>query len=104
LAFSAYNKTLYWDPPTESSPGTYDISAHAMLLVGFQDDTSLDEGGYWIVKNSWGNYGGNGGYGYMLYGDVSSVYAVDGDAYFVPEPASMLLLGCGALGLLRRRR
>jgi len=32
---------------------------HAITIVGWQDDPSIDNGGYWICKNTWG---GNWGY------------------------------------------
>ena len=34
---------------------------HCVLIVGWKDDPSIGNGGYWIVKNSWGpNFGYNG--------------------------------------------
>lgn len=36
-------------------PGEEPLSGgHAMLIVGYQDDTSVPGGGYFIVRNSWG--------------------------------------------------
>ncbi|MCK4538676.1 MAG: T9SS type A sorting domain-containing protein [Candidatus Krumholzibacteria bacterium] len=40
---------------------------HAVLIVGW-DDTACDGGGAWIVKNSWGESWGDGGYIYIRYG------------------------------------
>ena len=80
---------------------------HAVLVVGYQDDPSLAEGGYWIIKNSWGTWWGDSGYGYILYGNLEShnrVHAITGDAFFTPEPATIGLLLCGLVGLVRRRR
>ena len=77
---------------------------HCVCIVGYQDDSRLQGGGYWIIKNSWGSGRADGGYFYLYYGDESSVYAVNGDAYYVPEPAALSLLGIGGLMLLRRWR
>jgi C1A family cysteine protease len=34
-------------------PGEQPVGGHAMLVVGYQDDTSVPGGGYFIVRNSW---------------------------------------------------
>jgi C1A family cysteine protease len=69
---------------------------HGVVVVGYHDDPSLDSGGYWIVKNSWGADWGENGYGYILYGDIEQynrVHALTGEAYAnVPEPATYLLM------------
>jgi C1A family cysteine protease len=46
----------------ESTPG------HALVIVGYCDDESMSEGGYWIIKNSWGTSFGDNGYMYIPYG------------------------------------
>jgi C1A family cysteine protease len=81
---------------------------HAVCIVGYQDDPALPEGGYWIVKNSWGStWGPTGdGYGYVLYDDIERhgrVHAITGEAYQIPEPATAMLLAVG-IALLRLRR
>lgn len=80
---------------------------HGVVVVGYQDDDALAQGGYWIVKNSWGTGWGDSGYGYIRYGDLerhSRVHAITGDAH-MPEPATLILMaGGGTWALLRRRR
>ncbi|MCK4518844.1 MAG: PEP-CTERM sorting domain-containing protein [Candidatus Omnitrophica bacterium] len=83
---------------------------HAVVVVGYQDDSSLTEGGYWIIKNSWGNtWGYSDGYGYILYGDLEDhewVHAITGEAYIVPEPSVIMLFlsGFSFLMLSRMKR
>lgn len=42
---------------------------HAVVLVGYVDDPEYEDygGGYWIVRNSWGNDWGEGGYFRAVY-------------------------------------
>jgi len=49
-------------------PAATDIipDTHAILLVGFVDDSSPDQG-HFIFRNSWGADWGDGGYGYLPY-------------------------------------
>ncbi|GAG30459.1 unnamed protein product, partial [marine sediment metagenome] len=35
---------------------------HIVMIVGWKDDPSIDKGGYWIVKNSWGTDWGYEGF------------------------------------------
>ena len=80
---------------------------HAVEVVGFVDDDSLNAGGYWIFKNSWGSDWGDSGYGYALYGFMERhgrIDGIDGVAYYAPEPATMSLLAISGVALLIRRR
>ena len=53
------------------SPG----GGHAVSLVGFYDDATCPNGGYWVIKNSWGTGTGESGYNYIPYGSsVESDY------------------------------
>ena len=54
----------------EAEVEVLDIKAaggHAMLLVGYEDDETVLGGGYFIVRNSWGNGWGEDGYLKMPY-------------------------------------
>ncbi len=71
-----------------ASSGT---GTHAVLITGYQDDTSAPGGGYFIVKNSWGTTWSSGsqapGYGEISYALVGAdtghyLYAFTGPAYF----------------------
>lgn len=48
--------------PTDYYPYVEQNGAnHAVIIVGWKDDSSIENGGYWVVKNSWGtNWGYNG--------------------------------------------
>lgn len=35
---------------------------HCVILVGWKDDPLISNGGYWIVKNSWGSFSGYDGF------------------------------------------
>jgi autotransporter-associated beta strand protein len=58
---------------------------HAVLITGYHDDAALPGGGYFIVKNSWGDWWGDGGYGkipYSAFGTYSQ-WMITGPAYAV---------------------
>jgi C1A family cysteine protease len=60
IDWGRYNKdpTDYYKDQNEDCP--YLVN-HAIVLVGWKDDPSIGNGGYWIVKNSWGtDWGYNG--------------------------------------------
>ena len=46
----------------------YGTTNHGVLLVGWVDDDQILNGGYWIIKNSWGAGWGYGGFGNIAYG------------------------------------
>ncbi len=45
---------------------------HAVLIVGYKDDVSVNGGGYFIVKNSWGTYWGQSGFFNIAYSQIGS--------------------------------
>jgi hypothetical protein len=58
-------------------PGEAYVGGHAMVLVGYQDDSSVPGGGYFIIRNSWGNaWGINCKYG-PGYGTIPYKYITD---------------------------
>ena len=57
-----------WQPNTTGVLRTgnyYSNGGHAVALVGYQMDTRIAGGGYFIIKNSWGPTWGDRGYGYL---------------------------------------
>lgn len=50
--------------------GSYQ-GGHAILIVGYQDDPSVEGGGYFIVKNSWGTGWGESGYFNIAYSQTT---------------------------------
>jgi C1A family cysteine protease len=64
--FFSYRSGIY-----EYVNGSYQ-GGHAILIVGYQDDSTVDGGGYFIVKNSWGTGWGESGYFNVAYSQTSS--------------------------------
>ena len=56
---------------------------HVVMLLGWEDSSSIGKGGYWICKNSWGNEWGYDGFFNIEYGslsiDTASIVWVDYD-------------------------
>ena len=48
------------------------LGGHAVLVVGYKNDPSVNGGGYFIVKNSWGTGWGEGGYFNIAYSEINS--------------------------------
>lgn len=49
-------------------PGPVSSTNHVVVLVGWKDDSSIPNGGYWICKNSWEPYWGYDGFFNIEYG------------------------------------
>jgi hypothetical protein len=70
--FSTYSGGVY-----SYTTGPYE-GAHAILIIGYADDATVSGGGYFIVKNSWGQKWGEpfanqtGGYFRIAYSETTS--------------------------------
>jgi C1A family cysteine protease len=64
--FYSYSGGVY-----EYAAGAYQ-GGHAILIVGYTDDTTVSGGGYFVVKNSWGTGWGESGYFNIAYSQVNS--------------------------------
>lgn len=89
----------YWNnnnDPTDyyqytEEPWAYMLN-HIVVIVGWKDDPSIERGGYWICKNSWGQYWGYDGffnieYGGLFIGYYMSWVDYDPDSYTYPLTA-----------------
>jgi len=65
--FFSYRSGVY-----EYSSGSHQ-GGHAVLIVGYTDDSTRADGGYFKVKNSWGTGWGDGGFFLIGYSQTSSV-------------------------------
>jgi C1A family cysteine protease len=52
-------------------PGPFDSSNHQVVLVGWKDDSTIGNGGYWIVKNSCSSEWGYNGFFNIEYGSLN---------------------------------
>ncbi|MFO8077676.1 MAG: C1 family peptidase [Thermoplasmatota archaeon] len=58
-----HDPTDYFPKPLFNS-----FTNHLVILYGWKDDPQIKNGGYWIVKNSWGDYWGYHGFFNIEYG------------------------------------
>jgi len=63
--YTGYSSGVYVYDGTSSSLG-----GHLVCAVGWKDDATVTNGGYWICKNSWGSGWGESGYFRIAYGQV----------------------------------
>ena len=95
---SGWQSDYPFDPPFSGcSDPELGGMLHSVAVVGYRDDPTVDSGGRWIVKNSWGPHWGDGGYGYVAYGVLeqrSAIRAITGETSWrtVPEPQHPLVL------------
>jgi C1A family cysteine protease len=75
MSVSMYASTSfsnYWSSHHNSDDWFFEedhgYTNHAVVLVGWVDDPDVTNGGYWILKNSWGTDWGYGGYFNAAYG------------------------------------
>lgn len=63
-AFEAYGGGIYEDTNIScgGTPCYYTDTDHGVALVGWNDNGDPDNEGYWILRNSWGEYWGEAGY------------------------------------------
>jgi C1A family cysteine protease len=74
--FRFYESGVYvYDGVSPEQPG-----GHIILLTGWADDSSVVNGGYWIVKNSAGTGWGYDGFGRAAYGQagIDDYYVIHG--------------------------
>jgi C1A family cysteine protease len=69
--------------------GDYAAGGHAVLVVGYQDGEG-DGGGRFIIRNSWGESWGIGGYGLLPYGYVDDYGQ---DAWVFADPSRQVAGG-----------
>jgi C1A family cysteine protease len=81
-----HDPTDYFPDPDE--PWGMSLN-HIIVILGWKNDSSIDNGGYWICKNSWGtNWGYNGfyniEYGALFTGFYVSAVDYDPDSFDWP--------------------
>lgn len=118
-AFEAYNEGVYEDTlagcPTEDGvPCWYAPMDHLVALVGWNDNGDPEKEGYWILRNSWGDDWGEGGYMRIKYNSAhvscATAYITMGKAPGTPAGTTphyvifFLLLTAGGLVYIERRR
>lgn len=87
-AFAYYSSGVFATDESASCGGAGRVN-HAITLVGWDD--SQGPNGYWILRNSWGQYWGeNGGYMRIVY-NTSSVGAWSSYVIYNPPPVPTLV-------------
>jgi hypothetical protein len=94
-----YDFFLYRTGVYEYATGSYQ-GGHAILIVGYTDDSTIHGGGYFTAKNSWGTGWGESGYFNIAYSQIGSpVYFGEWTiAYEQPAPPPTLPAAPSNLG------
>jgi len=71
--FNNHNPTNYY-PYREM---TLEVLNHEIVMMGWKDDPSIGNGGYWICKNSWGTDYGYDGFYNIEYGALFTGYIIE---------------------------
>jgi len=71
--FTHHNPTDYY--PYEER--TLEVLNHEIMMLGWKDDPSIGNGGYWICKNSWGTDWGYEGFFNIEYGALFTGFMID---------------------------
>jgi len=77
----AGNGVYVWDGGEEI------LGGHAVMIVGWRDDSAVANGGYWICKNSWGTAWGENGFFRIAYGQCGIDDLIQYVAYDPLQPA-----------------
>lgn len=80
FGWSHHGSTDVYEPSGSDSG----MTNHAQVLCGWVDNPDIKNGGYWIIKNSWGTGFGYGGFTNVAYGCIS---LGDRDVTYVTTPA-----------------
>ncbi len=67
------------------SPFRNSFTNHLVVILGWKDDPSIGNGGYWICKNSWGSYWGYDGFFNIEYNSLNIDNAMIMWADYNPE-------------------
>ncbi|MGD9875082.1 MAG: C1 family peptidase [Kiritimatiellia bacterium] len=86
-AWESYSGGIYDNSNTNCTDGYNTTSDHAVSLIGWNDA----DGGYWIMRNSWGSSWGEGGYMRMRYDAAAIHCAVSYVSYAPPTRPSVVI-------------
>jgi Papain family cysteine protease len=96
--FEAYTCDPSIQPPPiyHKTPNAAFTKLHLLLIVGYDDRPGR---GCWIVRNSWGTFWGDKGYGYVAYGqaDIDTWMKVGIGAIAEPDPWTRRRVQSGSL-------
>ena len=68
--FKSWGSTHHSPDDYYPYPGPVGDVNHAVVIVGYKDDQAIGNGGYWIIKNSWGTGFGYQGFYNVEYGSL----------------------------------